>query len=163
MQNTQKNQGFNAKDVFLVFFFLGAFVAIGMYTFADFFTDKNLVKCKDDVESLTAQIMVGGLKTLPPGAISSRNVASISATSNAPKFQTRLNSEGRIGKDPWGQPFHYKIVSDPKGEARYIVVFSYGPNNTKETELDTTQILLGVVNKNFFHGDDLGHVRSIPK
>lgn len=68
--------------------------------------------------------------------------------------------EGRIGRDPWGQAFHYKVVKTD--QVGFVVLISGGPDGQIQT--DYTKIhagpnghLLGAL----FNSDDIGTVKKI--
>ena len=57
-----------------------------------------------------------------------------------------------ISQDPWGQPYHYKILRSPTGKMKTVVV-SAGPNKKLESNLDKFDTQVHV-----FGGDDIGFV-----
>ena len=111
-----------------------------------------------DMENLSEQLITGGLKTLPDtsGVKSDRQPASVMDQLRIPD----LGSEGKIGKDPWGNAFHYKVLKSEK--VGYVVVISGGPDGLIQT--DSSEIhsgpnghILGAR----FHSDDIGYVKQI--
>ena len=61
-------------------------------------------------------------------------------------------AKAEISQDPWGAPYHYKILKDDKGGMKVIVV-SAGPNKKLESDLDHIELKTHV-----FGGDDIGFV-----
>jgi type II secretory pathway pseudopilin PulG len=83
-----------------------------------------------------------------------RNTYSIPASSSRSPASAQPAVAGSIGKDPWGQPYRYKILSSSGSELK-LQVWSAGPNKRFETadepgtESDT------------YLGDDVGIVLSM--
>ncbi len=57
-----------------------------------------------------------------------------------------------ISEDPWGLPYHYKIIKNQSGGMKVLVV-SAGPNKKLESNLDKFDTQAQV-----FGGDDIGFV-----
>lgn len=79
-----------------------------------------------------------------------RSIASVSSHA--------LSWEGVVSVDPWGNPYHYRILKDMYGRPTHLVVWSTGSNSKQDTgeyDFDATS---GVVK---FTGDDIGHIRSL--
>ena len=71
-----------------------------------------------------------------------------------------LRSTGTMGLDPWGQPYHYRILSAPDAPKVRILVWSAGPNKkveTKELEDEDREIS----QQPSYAGDDLGVILSV--
>lgn len=101
----------------------------------------------------------------------SQKITSLEKVSDEPKsrFPASVASErsvgsgeaGKVGADPWGQPYHYHYVHNTKGQPVYIVVWSSGPNSESETKESTIAVSPeGFLSINF-EGDDVGFVRAI--
>ncbi|QLY25662.1 hypothetical protein [Bdellovibrio sp. KM01] len=94
----------------------------------------------------------------PKVASGGRSPASIS-----PKVDgiDSLRSTGTMGTDPWGQPYHYRVLPNAEKNSNIrIVVWSSGPNikvESKDLENEDTKIS-GQPN---FSGDDVGVVLSM--
>lgn len=87
---------------------------------------------------------------------SSRNPASASPENNLESLRTT----GTMGTDPWGQPYHYRILSAEKNKAMRILVWSAGPNKKIETA-DLDNETKQVVGQPSYSGDDVGVVLSM--
>jgi hypothetical protein len=61
-----------------------------------------------------------------------------------------------ISMDPWGAPYHYKILKTDTGEMKVVVV-SAGPNKKLESNLDKFD-----TKNHVFGGDDIGFVYDGP-
>jgi hypothetical protein len=86
---------------------------------------------------------------------SKRVVASVDDESN--NTLENIRRIGTMGSDPWGQPFHYKIMNADRSLGVKVVVWSSGPNMKIETaELQTEGF--EIVNQPIYSGDDLGVV-----
>lgn len=71
-----------------------------------------------------------------------------------------LRTTGTMGTDPWGQPYHYRILSASDAPKVRILVWSTGPNKKVETVAleDEAQNL---IQQPSYAGDDLGVILSV--
>jgi type II secretory pathway pseudopilin PulG len=70
-----------------------------------------------------------------------------------------LRTTGTMGTDPWGQPYHYRILSASDAPKVRILVWSTGPNRKIETtELEDEDQQL---QQPSYAGDDLGVILSV--
>jgi hypothetical protein len=90
------------------------------------------------------------------GELSSLPTGSRSPASAAPKEFEDFRKVGTMSLDPWGQAYHYRLISaDPKGTLK-ILVWSAGPNGIIETpQLKDEETSLKLEQHSFI-GDDLG-------
>lgn len=68
--------------------------------------------------------------------------------------------EGRIGRDPWGHSYHYKVVTTEK--VGFVVLISGGPDG--EIQTDYSQIHAGPNGHLIgarFASDDIGTIKKI--
>lgn len=71
-----------------------------------------------------------------------------------------LRKTGTMGSDPWGQAYHYRILSNEENKLR-ILVWSLGPNQSEDTvALDDEDAQ--IESQPRFAGDDMGVVMNIP-
>ncbi|WP_413583173.1 hypothetical protein [Bdellovibrio sp. HCB288] len=72
-----------------------------------------------------------------------------------------LRETGTMGTDPWGQPYHYRVLPNAERSSNIrIVVWSSGPNSkveSKALEDENTK----VTGQPSFGGDDVGVVLSM--
>tara|TARA_B100001248_G_scaffold262716_1_gene261423 strand:+ start:17769 stop:18239 length:471 start_codon:yes stop_codon:yes gene_type:complete len=66
--------------------------------------------------------------------------------------------EGIVGIDPWGNPYHYRVLKDVYGQPTHLVVWSWGSNAKEETQNIEFGASKGEVR---FQGDDLGYITSL--
>ncbi|MBC85845.1 MAG: hypothetical protein CL677_01600 [Bdellovibrionaceae bacterium] len=161
----KKNQVFRSGDAISVLGVLCVVCYIFVYVLANNTGDRDLESAKIDMESLSAQLMAAGMKSLPGQGIS-RGLASVENSGNPIQWVqdwNQVGSEGKIGKDPWGEPFHYLVVKESANKAKYIVIISGGPNKLMETPVEqlvgsksSAKLSLDYV------GDDFGLVRAVP-
>ncbi len=122
-------------------------------------------KALADAQSLALQLASGGLGTFQqPKAVGSRLPASIFEGSNYKHSLKIFGKQGRIGRDPWGNAFHYDFLEDEAKSKVFISVWSDGPNGAKDTAADSIHVheeegRAFVI----LQGDDLGFVREVPR
>lgn len=94
-----------------------------------------------------------------PGKPGERQPASVSGEHTL--SPENLRSTGTMGMDPWGQPYHYRILSAPKVEGKIrILVWSAGPNKKVDTaHLEDEAKPLDPHPQ--YKGDDLGVLLSV--
>lgn len=85
-----------------------------------------------------------------------RTPASINPEGNLENLRTT----GTMGTDPWGQPYHYRILSAEKSKPMRILVWSDGPNKKPETP-DLDNEAKKISSQPVFSGDDVGVVLSM--
>lgn len=71
-----------------------------------------------------------------------------------------LRTTGTMGTDPWGQPYHYRILSAEKSKPMRILVWSGGPNQKTETP-DLDNEAKKITAQPVYSGDDIGVVLSM--
>jgi hypothetical protein len=68
-------------------------------------------------------------------------------------------TDGKLGRDPWDQPYNYKVFRDDSNRIVRVVVWSAGPNKTPDSQADDfAQGLGSPAAKVAFRGDDVGFV-----
>lgn len=71
-----------------------------------------------------------------------------------------LRSVGTLGVDPWGQPYHYRILPSERAGFVRILVWSSGPNRKIESpELGIEDVAM--IGHPTYAGDDIGVVLSM--
>ncbi len=154
----EENQSFKTSDALVSLALLGAVTfilgAILLNNIGDGARDFAL----RDMESLSSQLLAGGLKSLPEAGplVRQRGLASITTGGLG---LAATGGEGRIGKDPWGAAFHYKVLTGQK--VGYIVVISGGPDGSIQTDYMAIKSgpnghLLGAK----FAADDVGYIKT---
>ncbi len=150
----EEKQGFTTFDTFSV---VGLVVGVGMLVFSivsSAMTSQNSVKAQVETQRLALQILGGGLQYSSANSTSMRGPANIS---------DGLDGKGRLGLDPWGKPYYFRVYSDSNGK-KAVVVYSSGPDEKLETdEAKFTVSADGQLLNAVFLGDDIGTVqRSWP-
>jgi hypothetical protein len=116
-------------------------------------TDHRSNKALVRAQQLAAQILIGGYKnSLTEEVNGVRRIASM------PKLE--IEPVGRIGMDPWGMPYYYRVFTDKSDHVK-VVVLSAGPNralNTTEEYFSSDSI--SDMSRIDFRGDDIGSVQS---
>ncbi len=110
--------------------------------------DNRLVRARDEAKLLAVQIISGGLTKSkidilkngkgkkdrkPSNNDQARSIASVVVTPS-------ITPEGRIGLDPWGTPYFYKITVTDMGEA-VVEVLSAGADKSLQSHLGTSESL----------------------
>jgi hypothetical protein len=88
--------------------------------------------------------------------LNSRRPASVEAKSVWPD----LPLDGQLGKDPWGQPFHYHVQEAPISNLRRVYVWSSGPNRQLESVVFLPDSMESDGSRVVFKGDDVGYVHE---
>jgi hypothetical protein len=123
-----ENQTFKTLDVLFVFA-----VMVGIGFLVTSIVSQSQTQSPEDQARRMAENISAQLMNLSPSQLKlqdsavgagSRGPASVGPTPGAHK----LGPEGQIGVDPWGRPFHYRFVEDPKGAWSHLVVWSRGPD-----------------------------------
>jgi hypothetical protein len=71
-----------------------------------------------------------------------------------------IRRTGTMGTDPWGQPYHYRLLSNLDAKKIKILVWTAGPNKKVESpDLDNEDKSLPSVPK--YGGDDIGIVMTV--
>ncbi|MCB0348394.1 MAG: hypothetical protein KDD37_06135 [Bdellovibrionales bacterium] len=69
-----------------------------------------------------------------------------------------LSWEGVVSVDPWGNPYHYRVLRDIYGKPTHLVVWSVGSNSRQDTLENDFDVISGMVK---FTGDDIGYIRNL--
>jgi hypothetical protein len=105
------------------------------------------------------QIYREAAKNKAPGVTlaSARGPASVAPSED--DVTGMIRTTGTMGTDPWGQPYHFRILSSNASKIR-ILVWSTGPNRKIETSnLEDENVQLSF--QPTYQGDDVGVVLSV--
>ena len=139
----QKNQSFSTMDLLLLVGLVGGIGSVFGVVLAQAFQDTRPARARMTAENLARQIEARHL-TNEKQSHNSRSPASVNEKGGViPPSLT----DGRLGRDPWGNAFHYAVRNSK------VFVWSDGPNGKVESKL-ADHLVLG--------GDDVGHSRAIP-
>ncbi|MGZ3774455.1 MAG: hypothetical protein ACXVCY_12950 [Pseudobdellovibrionaceae bacterium] len=82
------------------------------------------------------------------------------ASAQGPGHSQSIRKTGTMGLDPWGQPYHYRLIPSDKAGALRILVLSAGPNKKIET-VEFNNEEAGLTGQPNYLGDDIGVVLSV--
>ena len=157
-KSKQQLKGFDLLSMLLL---VGTVVTISGGIISRELEDVNQSMGLNEAQNLAFQLAHGGFQA---HVSNSRGPASIGENSASHKPSLGIfQRAGVIGKDPWGQTYHYKLLKSP-GEigSSYVVVWSSGPNKEKETFGENLELDLGETVADIqFRGDDFGYIHSL--
>lgn len=145
-----KNQTFTTFDVVTVISLVIGIMSLSGAVIASFALDSSPIEARLTTEKLARQLLMGGLENLESER-KGRKFASL----NLDQRLELLGSGGVLSKDPWGEPYSYRIGTDTRGR-KVAVVWSNGPNRKK----DSPDFIAEGVDLNGIHfsNDDIGSV-----
>lgn len=157
----QENHEFKTSDALMAIalaIVLAATLASALQTV---FADSSIDMARIQSEKIAAQILSGitpeseVIATL--GASQGRKIASVANEKIGPL--DILGPSGEISKDPWGQPYFYRVIAGAKGK-KIAIVWSMGPDQRSDTpESMVSRHERALTTQNIvFGGDDLGSV-----
>lgn len=73
-----------------------------------------------------------------------------------------LRTTGTMGSDPWGQPYHFRILSSDSPKSMRILVWSSGPNRKSESP-DLEDEAKRLPTQPVYSGDDMGIILNVTK
>ncbi|MCB0351171.1 MAG: hypothetical protein KDD38_08305, partial [Bdellovibrionales bacterium] len=126
MNKVQDKQIFTTFDSFSVLALItGALVLVGSII-SNAMVDQRLGQAKSRTRQLALEIAAGGYRGLQKQVFAQGQERGPASSS------LDLRPEGRIGMDPWGSPYYYKMTEGVDGELK-VTVLSSGPNRIRET------------------------------
>ncbi len=133
-------------DLLLLVGLVGGVGSVVGVVLAQALQDDRPVRARNTAENLARQIEARQMIIEKRPQKSARGPASVDE--NLPPALT----DGSLGRDPWGRPYHYTVRKDPAGEGKTkVFVWSEGPNGKPESQ---ATIPFKV------DGDDIGHARE---
>jgi hypothetical protein len=144
----QANQRFGTLDLIMLVVLCGTVSTVVGASIAGFTKDNRSSNARRTANHLALQIRIqheAALATISPHAAGDRSPASV----EVPPL-----TEGQIGKDPWGKPYHYSVLGSPTEAKPVIAVWSEGPNGKLES--DVSEFDEKAPTKFHFRGDDIG-------
>jgi hypothetical protein len=151
----KENQQFTTLDTISVISLVcGVLVLVGSIL-SNSLIDRRESRAMLRTEQLAVQILAGGYKFMHED---SRLFGVNRVIASQPKVDIR--PEGRIGMDPWGSPYYYRVIEDIRGDT-FALVYSSGPNKKRESSDEIIakedDIKRGVLR---LKGDDIGSLRK---
>lgn len=144
----EANQRFGTLDLIMLVVLCGTVSTVVGATIAGFTKDTRPTKARQSAEHLALQIRTQhetAVAQIVPATPGDRAPASV----GVPPL-----TDGQIGKDPWGNAFHYSVLGSVGAPQPAIAVWSNGPNGKLESdvsEFDETK-----PDRFHFKGDDVG-------
>ena len=145
LEKIQTKQGFTAVDMLMC---IAAIIAVG------FLTVPILVKRSSQHTQNEAMYRAHNLSISLARKIRSQSQNSF-ARGLASSAEKNISHEGIVGTDPWGNPYHYRVLKDIYGQPTHLVVWSWGSNSAQDTGEHEFKTHQGKVH---FNGDDLGYI-----
>jgi type II secretory pathway pseudopilin PulG len=145
---TDKKQHVRSKGIISLFVLLGvsALICVPVWSGRSGATQQRTLH---RAESLAYQLLESRKVN------SSRGPASVDSPVNHLTMD-----EGDVGLDPWGHPYHYKLLKANENQLAKILVWSMGPNGKSETADDVIESNRDSRSPQF-SGDDLGIMLSV--
>lgn len=149
----QENQSFTTFDTVSVLGLVLVVLVTVTTIISRSMGERKELQAHKRARQLALQILVGGVRTAvaPPlrGDDKTRDLASFA--------EVDIKTEGRIGMDPWGRPYYYRIIEDGSGKVA-VAVLSSGPNRQRETFEDhiSLETQSGLKARVLLQGDDIG-------
>ncbi len=146
---------FTTFDTFSV---VGLVAGVGLLVFSmvsNAMNSQSNVKAQIETQRLALQIVSGSYQTQTIGGTKNSLRGPASSTQGE-----GLAAQGRLGADPWGEPYYYRTYTDLTGK-KVSVVFSAGPDmkpQTDESSLITDSE--GHLLEARFQGDDIGSIQK---
>lgn len=160
---SKSNQRFTGSDAFSVVVLGLTTLGIALSILTEAFQDDTRERAQAKAESLAHQMASAKLavsEEMPDSAkipSSNRGPASVSKDSATQSVLSQF--EGKLGLDPWGQPFHYKLLRSAENKTLRIVVWSNGPDKIPNTNFPQDEAeMVSPRTKLSFQGDDVGYV-----
>jgi len=120
----KENQQFTTFDSFSVLSLLGVVLLLVGSIVSNAVIDQKESHARRRADQLAVQLLVGGYDAI-------RNSLDERSPASASSSETR--HEGRIGMDPWGSPYYFRIFSGEDGRVQSVLVYSSGPNSDCDT------------------------------
>jgi hypothetical protein len=141
-----ENRGFNTSDVLGVY---AALLVVGLTIFGVARSAAHSYggsEAHRQMSQLARQIASQGFSTI------------LEDPDTGQRKPASIGNDGRIGRDPWGSPYTYKVFEYGNGR-KAIVLLSPGPNRKRDVK-DTDFVLSasGQPLRVLQRGDDLSHV-----
>ena len=109
MEKIQEKQDFTSKDVLSVFASLAVLMLVGFNAFNSAFADYKGKGAHHEMVKLSRQLMSHGEDFKPGQAPEGQAELRAPASLEPQNVIESIGLEGKIGKDPWGKPYQYRI------------------------------------------------------
>lgn len=144
----QANQRFGTLDLIMLVVLCGTVSSVVGASIAGFTKDSRPSRARGTAETLALTIRSqheNAVVAMPVSESGDRAPASV----EVPPL-----TDGQMGRDPWGYPFHYSVLGSPNDPRPVIAVWSVGPNGKLDS--DISEFDESNPTKFRFKGDDVG-------
>ncbi len=158
--NNERKQEFKSSGVLTLLGLVGFSAAIIAAPWNRSYQDNEIDAALQKAEVVGYQVVQIYREAAKTSALSSGKSGRIPASVPQEASLESLRTTGTMGTDPWGQPYHYRILSAEKNKPMRILVWSSGPNKKADTaDLENeTKVISG---QPTYSGDDIGVVLSM--
>lgn len=162
-----KKQDLKTIDISIVLILLALSMTLSWKLVSAGEGNPDIRKAQNDTKGLSLQLLSGGLGTLHEEEVrQTRGPASATSEIAFKRSLDLFGKTGKLGLDPWGQPYRYSFVEEAteSGQnATVVLVWSDGPNGKSETDYDSMEQIKITKYSNLskiFQGDDVGFLRG---
>ncbi|HVK62565.1 MAG TPA: hypothetical protein VM432_13485 [Bdellovibrionales bacterium] len=148
----ERNQHFGTLDLIMMVVLCGTVSSVVGAAVAGLLHDTRPGRARGNAEAFALQIRQQHENHQKPESL---DRAPASVESEVPPL-----TGGQIGRDPWGRPYQYTVLSSHPERKPVVLVWSGGPNGQLET--DTSALTQDEISGFRFGGDDLGYLDRSP-
>lgn len=153
-QKHERNQHFGTLDLIMLVVLCGTVSSVVGAAVAGLLHDTRPSRARGAAEAYALQLRQQH-DNHENQESSDRSPASVEPQNEIPPL-----TGGQIGRDPWGRPYQYAVLSSQPDKMPVVLVWSNGPNGQGET--NTSALTQEDVSKFRFEGDDLGFLDRGP-
>lgn len=158
--NNERKQEFKSSGVLTLLGLVGFSAAIIAAPWNRSYQDVEIDAALQKAEVVGYQVVQIYREAAKSSALSSHKSNRNPASATPEATLENLRTTGTMGNDPWGQPYHYRILSAEKNKAMRILVWSSGPNKKADTA-DLENESKNISGQPTYSGDDIGVVLSM--
>ena len=158
--NDEQKQEFKSSGVLTLLGLVGFSAIIIAAPWNRPYQDSQVDAALQKAEVVGYQVVQIYREAAKTSALSADSQGRTPASVNPENGLDNLRTTGTMGNDPWGRPYHYRILSAEKSKPMRILVWSDGPNKKSETP-DLDNEAKKIVGQPAFNGDDIGVVLSM--
>lgn len=123
----EENHKFTTFDSVIVLALFVVVSALIVSIVSNATADQRELLAKERSQQLAIQILAGGYKSFLHDDV---KLFTMSGRQPASESEISIPIEGRIGMDPWGKPYYYRILEN--SGKRSATVVSSGPNQVRD-------------------------------
>jgi hypothetical protein len=170
--NNEENHGFTSFDfITMMVSFVVIAAVTGPIIRKNIQSDQSLERARLETSQIGRSLTnPANLINLPSNNDNSdksgRAVASINKAAVGPKIdmnavRSHLKNgelEGKVGQDPWGNPYDFAFLRNEKGATNRVAVWSEGPDHISQTSVQRQSVGSNKSDSVEFKADDTGSV-----